>query len=215
MILGKQHITKAVSLEREAMLKANKVVPKTMNMVTAQVLKFDTPLYVRKWLSGANNASGHSVHAITISDALDNFLANEKIFKNKQWRDERGSLVDPTFAQRVLRMLEESGLNTAGQTIVCHCNYMVIHYNLFSSQVNLLSYWKPVCKLASVCGERVPKAIRLMEMKHKLQIGAFEKVGALMTTSQYEELADALDEPNANHSMIQRKCRELSAQLWF
>ena len=42
MILGKQHITKAVSLEREAMLKANKVVPKTMKMVTAQVLKFDT-----------------------------------------------------------------------------------------------------------------------------------------------------------------------------
>ena len=118
-MLGGQHIAKALKMEADARAAQNKVLTKPFQMVTAAVLKLCTPLHIRKLLSGSNNASGHSIHATAISDALDNFLANEKLARNHMWRDERGAIIEPTYAQRVMRMLEEAGLNTAGTNPVC------------------------------------------------------------------------------------------------
>lgn len=95
-ILSGQHISKAVLWSREQREKTGLSLEPWHHVVRADVLKFMTPLSVRKTVSGADNASTRVQRETTVSECLKNLI-----------RDHSAD----DMHDKVARAVEQSGLN--------------------------------------------------------------------------------------------------------
>lgn len=96
-----------------------------MIKVRASIIKFNTPLHIRRFLSGQHNAKAHAVRPVAMADALEAFHSNEQDWRQgRLWRDANPA---PSLTFRVKAMLEETGLNAPDQPAVCLIFHVVYH----------------------------------------------------------------------------------------
>ena len=103
-ILSGQHISMAIKKLRDQREKAGLALDEFHKVVRADVLKFLTPISLRKIVSGSENASSRVMRETTVSECLKNFMAGKS-----------GDEVH----DRVTRAVEQPGLNIDTSNPVC------------------------------------------------------------------------------------------------
>ena len=104
-IMSGQHLSRAVQRVKEERQKQGLKLEPWHSTVRADVLKFDTPKATRMTLAGAENASTRIQRVTTVSECLRNLMADTTA---------------DTLQDKVLRAVEQSGLNVTDSSPVCN-----------------------------------------------------------------------------------------------
>ena len=104
-IMSGQHLARAVQRIREDREKNGLKLEHWHRFVRADVMKYRTPVDIRRTLAGAENASTKVMRVTTVSECLRNFLHDTS----------RNSLSD-----KILNAVEQSGLNVVDSSPVCN-----------------------------------------------------------------------------------------------
>ena len=104
--LSGQHIGRAVKKIRDERESQGLGVQRWHTRVAADVLRFDTPLAQRQLVAGASNASTRLHRTTSIAECLRQVLKLE-------------SEPDLAVHDRILRAVEQCGLNVTGTSPVC------------------------------------------------------------------------------------------------
>ena len=103
-ILAGQHLCRAVQRIREDRLSHGLHIEDWQRTVRADILRFDTPVEVRRVVAGQENASTRISRATTVSECIKLFLLDN---------------TEETFHNKVVRAVEQAGLNQSAVTPVC------------------------------------------------------------------------------------------------
>ena len=77
-VLGGQHLCSALQKINTEYNSAGKTVPLWAREVYADVLKLDTPMVIRKMISGDHNAQQHATSELRLSNVLGHYLQRSK-----------------------------------------------------------------------------------------------------------------------------------------
>ena len=121
-VMSGQHLAKALVRMREQRMQQGLKMEHWLEVARVDILKFNTPIAVRKQVSGADNASTRVQRDTLVSECLRNYMADT---------------VGGEVHDRIRRSIENSGLNVDTESPVsfvfyCACSLFVlctVHYN--------------------------------------------------------------------------------------
>ena len=103
-LMAGQHLARAIQRLKEERLSKGLKLEKWMTVVRADVLKFNTPIDVRRTVAGQENASTKLARVTTVSECVRLFLMDES---------------DNPLHDRIVKAVEQAGLNVGTVTPVC------------------------------------------------------------------------------------------------
>ena len=103
-LMAGQHLARAIQRLKEERQSKGLKLEKWMTVVRADVLKFNTPIDVRRTVAGQENASSKLARVSTVSECVRLFLMDQS---------------DAPLHDRIVKAVEQAGLNVASVTPVC------------------------------------------------------------------------------------------------
>ena len=103
-LLAGQHLARAIQRLRDERLSKGLKIERWMSVVRADVLKFNTPVDIRRTVAGQENASTKLARVTTVSECIRLFLMDQS---------------EAPLHNRIVKAVEQAGLNVGTVSPVC------------------------------------------------------------------------------------------------